>query len=468
MAQQHASTVKIAIWYTIGNVLSRGITFITTPVFTRLLTTNQYGEFSNFTSWISIVLVLATLDLTTSVARAKYDFDERMDQYISSITLFSNIITLLCYIVVECFSGYFCSVFSMDMKYIRFMFLYIMFYPSFSYLQVKHRIYRKYKFFVAFSLGSVIASAAASVLLVVLLDDKLLGRVIGYVVPVTILNLGLWIYIVVKGRHFSKDCIRYACAISIPLIPHALSGILLGNSDRIMIKQMCGAEANALYTLAYQISLLANVLWTSMNQAWAPWLNDNIYEKNYGQIRAKSKIYLGVFSILIIGILLVSPEIILIFGGTAYYEARYVMPPVILSGCFQFIYGMYVNIEIYEKKTFTISIGTVATALLNIGLNMIFIPKFGYIAAAYTTLAGYIALFFFHYIIVHVSIKQLKDIYEKKFIFTIIIILMLASAGALILLDYNKIRYVILAIYTMVFLYAVAKNRNMILKRLKR
>lgn len=468
MVEQHTSTVKIAIWYTIGNMLARGISFITTPIFTRLLSKTEYGKFSNFTSWISIVVVLATLDLTASIARAKYDFDERMDQYISSITLFSNMITLLFYIIVECFSGYFCSVFSMDMKYIRFMFLYIMFYPSFSYLQVKHRIYRKYKFFVAFSLGSVIASVAASVLLVVLLDDKLLGRVIGYVIPVTILNLGLWIYIVVKGRCFSKECIKYACAIAIPLIPHALSGILLGNSDRIMIKQMCGAEANALYTLAYQISLLANVLWTSMNQAWAPWLNDNIYEKNYGQIRAKSKIYLGVFSVLIIGILLVSPEMVLIFGGTAYYEARYVMPPVILGGCFQFIYGMYVNIEIYEKKTFTISIGTVAAALLNIGLNTIFIPRFGYIAAAYTTLVGYIALFFFHYAIVHVSIKQLKDIYEKKFIFTIIIVLTLASASALILLNYNEIRYVLIAIYTMVFFYGVVKNRNMIMKRLKR
>ena len=468
MSQQQASTAKIAIWYTIGNVLSRGIAFITTPIFTRLLSTSQYGEFSNFTSWVSIVVVLATLDLSTSVARAKYDFDDRMDQYISSITLFSSMITLLVYIIVECFPGFFCSLFSMDMKYIRFMFLYVMFYPAFSHLQVKHRIYRKYKFFVAFSLISVVVSAAISVLLVVLLDDKLLGRVTGYVVPVTLLNLCLWIFIIAKGRRFSRDCIKYACAISVPLIPHVLSGILLGNSDRIMINQICGAEANALYTLAYQISLLANILWNSMNQAWAPWLFDNIHDERYEQIRSKSKIYLGVFSVLIIGILLISPEVILILGGTAYYEARYVMPPVILSCCFQFIYGMYVNIEIYVKKTFIISVGTVSAALLNIGLNAIFIPKYGYVAAAYTTLVGYVALFFFHYMIVNISIKRLKDIYEKKFIFSIIIGLVLASAGTLILLQYNIIRYVVLAVYIMVILYIAIKNREMIFRRLKK
>lgn len=468
MAEQHASTAKIAIWYTIGNVLSRGIAFITTPIFTRLLSTSQYGEFSNFTSWLSIVIVLATLDLSASIARAKYDFDDRMDQYISSITMFSSIVTLLFYIIVECFSGFFCSLFSMDIQYIRFMFLYTMFYPAFSYLQVKHRIYRKYKFFVAFSVISIVSSTLASALLVILMDDKLLGRVVGYVVPVTILNLGLWIYIICKGKKFSLDCIKYACVISIPIIPHALSNILLGSSDRIMIKQICGNEANALYTLAYQISLLANILWNSMNQAWAPWLYDNIHDEKYDQIRSKSKVYLGVFSVLIVGVLLISPEIILILGGTAYYEARYVMPPVILGCCFQFIYGMYVNIEFYEKKTFIISIGTISAALLNVGLNAIFIPIFGYMAAAYTTLVGYAALFFFHYMIVNISIKRLRGIYEKRFIFTIIIGLVLASAAALVLMQYNVVRYVILAIYIIVILYMAIKNREMILKRLKK
>ena len=468
ISQEQVSTAKIAVWYTIGNLFSKGVAFITTPIFTRLLSQSQFGEFSNFTSWLSIISILATFDFATSIMRAKYDYNEKMDQYLSSVTLFSNIITLIFYIIIECFSDYFCSLFNMDMIYIRFMFIYIIFYPAFSYMQVKHRAFRKYKFFVTLSISSVVLTTAFSVLLVLLMENKLFGRIVGYVIPVTIMNFCLWSYIIHKGRSFSLDCIKYACKISIPLIPHALSGILLGNSDRIMITQICGSEANAIYSLAYQISLLANVLWTSMNQAWAPWLYDQIHGKNYKAIRKKSKIYLGVFSILIIGVLLITPEIILIMGGRSYYDARYLMPPVILGCCFQFIYGMYVNIEIYEKKTILISIGTVGAALLNIGLNAIFIPKFGYAAAAYTTLVGYIALFSFHYLIVKVNIKYLSNIYEKRFILKIISGLSLASIISLLLFHFEEIRYILTVIYITIVIIFFIKNRELIIKIFKR
>lgn len=466
--EKHASTAKIAVWYIIGNLFSRGIAFLTTPIFTRMLSHGQFGEFSNFTSWISIITILATFDLSASIARAKYDYDEKMDQYLSSIMLFSNIITLFCYVVVEMFPNYFCSLFSMDIKYIRFMFLYIMFWPAFSYLQVKHRIYQKYMFFVAFSVLSVVITVSFSVLLVYLLEDRLLGRIIGYVIPVTVMNFFLWVNVLLHGKSFSLDCIRYACKISIPLIPHALSGILLGNSDRIMITQICGPEANALYSLAYQISLLTNILWTSMNQAWAPWLYDQINAERYDVIRNKAKIYLGVFSILIVGVLLITPEIILIMGGKSYYEARYVMPPVILGCCFQFVYGMYVNIEIYEKKTFIISLGTVSAALLNIGLNALFIPKYGYIAAAYTTLAGYLALFAFHYLIVNTQIKKLRNIYNKGFAFSVLLGLSLASALSLLIFKFEIIRYILTGLYVVAGVLVVIKERQILLKIIRR
>ncbi len=69
-----------------------------------------------------------------------------------------------------------------------------------------------------------------------------------------------------------------------------------------------------------------------------------------------------------------------------------------------------------KKRTFTISIGTVAAALfLNIFLNWLLIPKFGYLAAAYTTMIGYLALLGFHYWIVRRTAKEFDGVYNKKF-----------------------------------------------------
>lgn len=464
--EQSATTARIALWYAFSNVFVRGMAYISTPVFTRLLTKSEFGMFSHFTSWENILAVIVTLDFTASIARAKYDYDGKMDTYLSSILLVSNIVTCLSWIIVEIFHTQFEQLFKMDLLYIRAMFLYVMFLPAFSYLQAKHRIYRKYRFFVAFAVSSAILRTGTAVILVILMQNKLLGRVLGYVVPTTIMNLVLWSIIVWKGRRIDRDCIRYAAGISIPLIPHALSGIILGSSDRIMITSLVGADSTALYTVAYQVSLLANLLWTSMNQAWAPWLYDSIHDDKREQIDRNSRIYLGVFALLVIGVLLVTPEAMLVIGGKGYYEARYVMPPVIYGCAFQFVYGMYVNIEIYSKKTALISMGTVSAAALNVALNAVFIPRYGYIAAAYTTLVGYAALFAFHLLIVRTRISHLGNLYSLKFIFSVLAGLGACSAVSLFLYRNQVIRYIVLLLYCIGMAVFVLRNRKMFMKLL--
>lgn len=104
-----------------------------------------------------------------------------------------------------------------------------------------------------------------------------------------------------------------------------------------------------------------------------------------------------------------------------YSAAKYVMPPVIMGACFQFAYSMYVNLEMYKKKTFMISIGTILVALINIPLNYFFIEKFGYIAAAYTTMFCCGLLFAFHYIIT--LILKMSNIYDNRYNFIILFIM---------------------------------------------
>ncbi len=466
--EQTATTARIALWYAFSNVFVKGLAFISTPVFTRLMTKAEFGYFSNFTSWEAILAVIVTLDFTASVARAKYDFDDRMDVYLSSILLASNFVTLACFVIVELNSAFFTDWFEMDIGYIRLMFLYVMFLPAFSYLQAKHRIYRKYRFFVAFAISSAILRTGTAVVLVIMMKDKLLGRTIGYVIPTTLMNLVLWAVIIWKGRKIDRECVAYASRISIPLIPHAISGIILGSSDRIMITKFIGAEANAMYTVAYQVSLLANLLWNSMNQAWAPSLYDNIHAGNRERVGRNARVYLGVFAGLIVGVLLLSPELMIVMGGFSkkYYEARFVMPPVVMGCVFQFVYGMYVNLEIYAKKTGIISIGTVSAALLNIGLNAVFIPRYGYIAAAYTTLVGYAAQFAFHYIIVKVTLPELGSLYSSKFIFGVLAVLFACSAAALPIYRSNAVRYPLVAVYVAGMAVFVYRNRGKVRKLL--
>lgn len=463
--QKEVSVVTIALWYTISNVLVKGLNVISTPIFTRLLSTSEYGEFSNFTSWESVLFVFLSFQLHATVPRARYDFPDKIDTYLSSITATSNILTLLLYFIVEINQNFFESFFSMDIFYIRVLFILLFFSPAFNFLQIKHRIYNKYKLFVAFAIGSAFFRTFFSVFIVICMRNKLLACVIGYVLPISIINIIIWCTILSKGKKPSWKYIKYSVPIAFPLLQNALAGNLLNTSDRIMIKQFCGPDQTALYTLAYSCASMASLIWTSMNQAWTPWLFEQLNKENYTQIRKSSKWYLLCWIAVVIPFLLIMPEIIYIMGGKSYYEVRYIMP-VITVGCVcQFIYGMYVNIETYEKCTWIIVKGTAFAAIINIILNYFLIPLFGYQIAAYTTLIGYYTLMLFHWRSVKSKIKKYANVYDNKFLFISSFILIGCHWIFLFLYNSTGLRYILLGIYISILIFIIYKKRNIILKK---
>lgn len=93
---------------------------------------------------------------------------------------------------------------------------------------------------------------------------------------------------------------------------------------------------------------------------------------------------------------LISPEVILVAGGSKYSDSRYVTMPIVLSMYYAFLYTLPSSVEYYYKKTKLIALGTMLAAGMNILLNAVFIPAFGYVAAAYTTVACYLLYYLLH------------------------------------------------------------------------
>ena len=56
-----SAPVKASLWYTVGSVINKGISLFLTPIFTRILTTAQYGAFSIFQSWVNILIIFTSL-----------------------------------------------------------------------------------------------------------------------------------------------------------------------------------------------------------------------------------------------------------------------------------------------------------------------------------------------------------------------------------------------------------------------
>lgn len=453
-----SKALKAGLWYIIANFISKGLIFLTTPIFTRILTQKEYGQYSNFANWQSLFLILFTLELYSTIKRAVYDYELELDQYISSITLLGIIFTGACYLVAIMFMGGFSRLIDIDPIYIHIMFVYLLTAPALQILQAKYQVNLKYKGVVILTFISSVISVFVAVIMVLFVKDKLFGRIFGQEIVLIIINAFLFIWIIYKGKCFRIEHCKYALVLALPLIPHLLAGNLLGSSDKIIIQKICGTEDLAFYSLAFNCSLLAKVLWDSLNQAMAPWLYDNIKAKKYNEIKKVSKIYLAVFLIVAIGIMLFVPEVVYIFGGQKYALAKYVMPPMIMGACFQFSYSMYVNIEFYLRKTGYIAIGTIGASLLNIVLNYALVERFGYVAAAYTTMFSYGVLMVFHYLLVRKL--NMTSLYDNRFNFRILTVM----CGITILIEFiynsNVIRILALLLYLVCVLFLCASNRK--------
>lgn len=453
-----SKVLKSGIWYTVSNFLVKGIGFITTPIFTRLLTQEQYGDYSNYSSWLSIFTIIVSLNLESTVLSAKYDYKDKLDNYILSV-LSMGALSVACWtLVLNVFHNMAVNFLSMDMIYINCMMVYIFFHMAVNIFQVRERYMYRYKVTVATSVAISIGGSLLSVILVVFMSNKLTGRIVGLVIPTAAIGAAMYVYFIVKGKRIDFHCWKYALVICLPYIPHLLSMTLLNSMDRVMIKRFCGSEDVALYSLAYTCGSLVTLLISSMNGAYAPWLGDRIYHKEYKPVRDFSIKYILLFVYFSLAIMLLTPEVLLILGGEQYYEAIYVMPPVTMGCICQFIYTMFVNVEQFSKKTVGMAIGSVTAALQNYVLNLLLIPRFGYIAAAYTTLVGFLWLLIVHMILVYRL--KLNQLYNYKFILFLVVVLCVFTIFVNFLYAHTVMRYAFILCYVAMGGMVVYRFRN--------
>ncbi len=465
MSNNNIKALKSSVWYIVANFLTAASAFLTTPIFTRLMTQEQYGMYNNFTSWQSILAILCTFNVGVSLISARYDYEDNLDQYIFSAVGMSAASVLIWTALLNLFSDWSQSFFSLSMLYVNLMMAHIFFVRVFEMFQAQQRYFFKYKLQVVLSVLSMLLSLGLSLILVTNMGDKLSGRIIGSVLPSIVIGVFIFIVFWAKGKRIHFGYWKYTLKICLPYIPHLLSMTVLNSTDRIMITKICGAADNALYSLAYTCGSIITILLTSINTAFSPWLAERIHEGDTRSVRSFSKYYIISFVSIAIGVMLVAPEVLYILGGREYLAAIYVIPPVAMGCICQFLYTMMVDIEQIKRKTVGMALASMAAAVLNYVLNLLLIPRFGYIAAAYTTLAGFLLLLALHMWIVRRM--GMSHVYSYKFI-----VLMVIASGA-VTVAINAvyaapiIRYILIAAYVIALASVIYIKRDLILKFIK-
>lgn len=450
--------IKSGMWYVASNFLIKGMMLITTPIFTRLLSQDEFGDYSNYISWLNIFQYISTLNVQATLLSAKYEYKEKFDKYIFSVLTLSTCSIVIWLIAFNVFSEKLTRLLCLEKKYISLIFIYLIFLTAVILFQYKEHFFYRYKRTVIISLCISFSNAFLSIILVLTLKDRLYARIIGSSLPTIFIGLLIYLTIALRAKSVDFSCWKYAIPLCLPYIPHLLSMTLLNSMDRIMITKYCGSVYTALYSVAYTCGSAIVVLITSLNEAFVPWLGEKLDQKEYQKIKKFSYFYICLFIYLACGVLLLTPEIIMVLGGKAYYEARYVIPPVAMGCICQFIYTMFVNIEQFKKKTVGMAFASMAAAVLNYMLNYFLIPKYGYIAAAYTTLAGFLCLLLLHMLLVYRL--NLSFVYDYKFIFIVIVGMFFLMAGINYLYMVTVLRVICIVGYLAAIIIVLLKNRN--------
>lgn len=394
---------KIVLFNLSGKIILNGINFFVTPIFTRILGTENYGFFSIYLTWQSVFQILIGLQTQSIIgnASAKFNKDEREKLFSSNSFMVSIIFVCSLFLII-----FFRNTL---VEFIGLPILLILLMATHAYTGYGVNVVTGTWAFDKEADKNFFSSLILSILNIILscifinwikIDElKYIGRIVGSAIPTLIFGTVCIVMIYLKGRTlYNKTYWKYTLVFSIPIVFHSLSNLILSQSDRVMLQKMVSLEVVGIYSIVYTLTNVLLILWEAFNTAWVPFFYEDLSTQKIDLIRSKSLNYLKVYNYLVIGFLLISPEVYLFYAGESFAAGINVIPFLAIGCYFIYLYSFSINYKYYKGKTISIAIGTVASGLLNILINFLLIPHYGIYGAALATCISYALLWIFHQI----------------------------------------------------------------------
>lgn len=460
--------MKAGLWYVISTFLVKGLAFITTPIFARIMPEAAYGEFSNYASWQVTLLIITGAELHNTLSRAYYDFTDEYDKYCSSVTVLSALITLGFYVVFLLSRSWIFRIVNIPEKFVHILFVMLLFQACKNIFLARERTMYRYKTVAAISVINLVIPTAIAVALVVFLPESqaLSGRIYGFYLPSAVIGGVCAALVLGKGRSCRLSHWKYALALALPLVLHYLTAYLLTSSNVIVAKNMMGPEGAALLSISSSTLHILTVLFQSLSGAVTTWTMDNLNTESYGKLRKGSIFYTGLLAVVAVGVILLAPEVVWVLGGSRYASAMYLIPGLVLAVLIQSTSSLFNIILTYDKNVTVSAVITGIVAALSIAAKVFLVPKMGHDAFPAVNVAAFAVLFIANYGLI------CKAGYRKAVNFPamagILGLAAVVSAFGKTLYANTALRWGMVAVLGVCALVAAWKYRKIILKFLKK
>lgn len=386
--------------YFFANIMKGAIPFLVLPFLTLYLSTEEYGIFNVYTSILMLLLTLTGLGIPMIIGRNFHQMGQEDHARLTSVGL--ACIGLVCLFFFILAAGIFASA---D-EFMSIPTLALLSIPALCFLHnieyINKVILRQQQssvLYVALEIGSAFLTKFGGLALVVFVAASwwsLLGAT-AFIYAVSVM-LSLWIMLrggrllwAFDGRQ-AKDLI----AMSWPLMPHALGGMIMLLSDRLILERMTGADSVGVYSVAAQVGTASLLYFNAFNYAWGPWMHRELNaitpEKKSLIVRYSYYYFLSALAVSLAGAVFAWLYITYLVDES--YRDALPMAYWIIAGAG--VYGCSYAITHYLivlGKTGTLPLFTGIAATVNIILTVFLVGLNGPIGAAQATFAAYVLMF---------------------------------------------------------------------------
>jgi O-antigen/teichoic acid export membrane protein len=396
----HRALFGSAIIYTVTAGLSAGVPLILLPILTRLFSPEEYGKVAIFAVVVQLLGTLTGLSVHGAVGMRYFDRDKfDFPRYVAScltILLTSTALVLVLVLAALPWLEEFTKLPG------RWLVLAVLLSGSNFVIQTQLSIWQSGKLAVRFAilrLTQALTDLVLSLLLVVVAGLAWQGR-IGGIAVAGFLTAAVALVTLMRGNWLrfpiERGYIENALHFGVPLIPHAIGGMLIAMVDRFMISNIMDVASTGIYMVALQIGLVLNLMNDALNRAYSPVLIEALRvgdpDRDVKIVRATYAFFLALLA-LGIALGLLAPAILGVLVGAKFQAAAPVVIFITIGQAVSGMYFMVVTYVFYAGRTASLAVITLTSGLLNVAISYWLLKTRGLEGAGQAFLMAQIVLF---------------------------------------------------------------------------
>lgn len=449
---------KNTVLLMIGKICTQCVSFFMLPLYTAILTTEEYGTADLIITYVSLLYPIIGMQFEQGLFRMMLDYRDSKE---NKKTLFTTV--LICNLIqIIIFTIVFLPV-RLFFKSVALSFLLplvIIQIIQGTLLQFARGIGRTDVYTIGSFINAVI-HVGFNVVLVGVVKIGLTGLFYSMILAGIGSSLFVFFYLEVwhcfEVQLFSINEFKGLARYSLPLIPNQLAWWIVNASDRTIISYFIGTGSNGIYSVANKFSSLYITFYNYFNMSWTESVSLAINDEDKDEYISKMiNIFFNLISALCIGIIAFMPFVFSILVNETYKGAYYQIPFLMVAVFFQALQGLYSAIYVALKKTKEIAKTSSISAFINILVNVALIKSIGLYAASISSLVAFMSMAIYRYVDIkkYVSIK----IYVKNILISTVICLITCAAY------YSENLLISLANLVIVITYSILMNKIFISK----